>query len=57
MTCSQRSWVPNARTPSTWVTVFASQPSVSIETETTQRVSPPSRPDLPTVFMASRSRS
>ncbi len=38
MTCSQRSWVPKARTPRTWVTVLASQPSVSIETETTQRI-------------------
>ena len=41
MTCSQSSCVPNARTPSTWVTVLASQPSVSIETETTQRIDPP----------------
>ena len=32
MTCSHRSCVPKARTPSTWVTVLASQPSVSIET-------------------------
>ena len=29
MTCSQRSWVPKARTPRTWVTVRASQPSVA----------------------------
>jgi hypothetical protein len=49
--------VPKARTPSTWVTVLASQPSVSMETDTTQRMEPPSRPALPTVFMTSRSRS
>ena len=30
--------MPKARTPRTWVTVLASQPSVSIETETTQRI-------------------
>ena len=40
-----------------WVTVLASQPSVSIETETTQRICSPSWPGLPTVFMTSRSRS
>ncbi len=40
-----------------WVTVFASQPSVSIETETTQRICSPSLPFLPTVFIASRRRS
>ena len=40
-----------------WVTVLASQPSVSMATETTQRMSSPSRPGLPTVFMASRSKS
>ena len=57
MTCSHRSCVPKARTPSTCVTVLASQPSVSMETETTQRMEPPSRPCLPTVFMTSRSRS
>ena len=57
MTCSQRSWVPKARTPRTWVTVLASQPSVSIETETTQRIGSPSWSGLPTVFMTSRSRS
>ena len=39
------------------MTVLASQPSVSIETETTQRMEPPSWPGLPTVFMTSRSRS
>src|ERR1017187_4384525 len=39
MTCSQRSCVPKARTPSTCVTVWASQPSVSMATETTQRIS------------------
>ena len=33
------SCVPKARTPSTWVTVLASQPSVSMATETTQRMS------------------
>ena len=38
MTCSHSSWVPKARTPRTWVTVLASQPSVSMETETTQRM-------------------
>ena len=57
MTCSQRSCVPKARTPRTWVTVLASQPSVSMETETTQRMDPPSRPCLPTVFITSRSSS
>ena len=46
-----------ALTPSTWVTVLASQPSVSIETETTQRMDSPRRPSLPTVFMVSLSRS
>ena len=49
--------MPKARTPRTWVTVLASQPSVSIETETTQRMDSPSRPGLPTVFMTSRSSS
>ena len=44
MTCSQRSCVPKARTPRTWVTVLASQPSVSMETETTQRIDSPRRP-------------
>ena len=43
--------------PRTCVTVLASQPSVSIETETTQRMEPPSWPGLPTVFMTSRSSS
>ena len=57
MTCSQRSCVPNARTPRTWVTVRASQPPVSIETETTHRIDPPSVSGLPTVFITSRSRS
>lgn len=41
MTCSHSSCVPKARTPSTWVTVLASQPSVSIDTETTQRICSP----------------
>ena len=49
--------MPKARTPRTWVTVLASQPSVSIETETTQRIGSPSWPCLPTVFMTSRSSS
>ncbi len=49
--------MPKARMPRTWVTVLASQPSVSIETETTQRMEPPSWPGLPTVFMTSRSSS
>ena len=40
-----------------WVTVFASQPSVSIATETTQRMCSPSLPVLPIVFIASRRRS
>ena len=57
MTCSQRSWVPNARTPRTWVTVLASQPSESMETETTQRIDSPRRPGLPTVFITSRRSS
>ena len=39
------------------MTVLASQPSVSIETLTTQRTSAPSLPFLPTVFITSRSRS
>ena len=34
-----------------------SQPSVSIETEETQRIFPPNCPYLPTVFMTSRSNS
>jgi hypothetical protein len=42
MTCSHSSCVPKARTPSTWVTVLASQPSVSMETDTTQRMESPS---------------
>ena len=37
--------------------MLASQPSVSMETETTQRMSPPRVPGLPTVFMTSRSNS
>ena len=49
--------MPKARMPRTCVTVFASQPSVSMETETTQRMEPPSWPYLPTVFMTSRSSS
>ena len=40
-----------------WVTVLVSQPSVSIDTETTQRICSPSRPGRPTVFITSRSRS
>ncbi len=40
-----------------WVTVLASQPSVSIATDTTQRMCSPSLPFLPIVFIASRSRS
>ena len=39
------------------MTVLASQPSVSMETDTTQRIFPPSRPSLPTVFITSRSSS
>ena len=56
-TCSQSSCVPKARTPRMWVTVLASQPSVSIETLTTHRTCSPSLPGLPTVFITSRSRS
>ena len=56
-TCSQSNWVPKALTPRTWETVLASQPSVSIETDTTHRTSSPRRPGLPTVFITSRSRS
>src|SRR5260370_455606 len=40
-----------------WLTVLASQPSVSMATETTQRMCSPSLPLLPMVFIASRSRS
>ena len=43
--------------PRMWVTVLASQPSVSIETLTTQRTCSPSLPCLPTVFITSRSSS
>ena len=39
------------------VTVLASQPSVSIETETTHFTCSPSLPGLPTVFITSRRRS
>ena len=39
------------------MTVFASQPSVSIDTETTQRIESPSVPGFPTVFITSRSSS
>ena len=39
------------------MTVLASQPSVSIETETTQRTCSPRRSFLPMVFMTSRRRS
>jgi hypothetical protein len=40
-----------------WLTVLASQPSVSIDTDTTQRICSPSLPALPTVFITSRMRS
>ena len=40
-----------------WVTVLASQPSVSMQTDTTQRICSPSLPGLPIVFITSRSRS
>ena len=40
-----------------WVTVLVSQPSVSIDTETTQRICSPSRPGRPTVFITSRSNA
>ena len=40
-----------------WVTVFASHPSLSIETDTTQRIESPSVFGLPTVFSTSRRRS
>ena len=40
-----------------WVTVFASQPSVSMETETTHLTCSPSFPGFPMVFMTSRKRS
>ena len=36
------------------MTVLASHPSVSIDTDTTQRTCSPSRPLRPTVFMTSR---
>ncbi len=39
------------------MTVLASHPSVSMDTDTTQRTSSPSLPGLPTVFITSRSRS
>ena len=39
------------------MTVLASQPSVSIDTEITQRTCSPSLPGLPTVLSTSRSRS
>ena len=39
------------------VTVLASHPSVSMETETTQRMSAPSLPARPTVFITSRRMS
>ena len=57
MTCSQRSCVPKARIPRMCVTLFASQPSVSIDTETTHRTAAPSWSFFPTVFMTSRRRS
>jgi len=56
-TCSQSSRVPKARQPRIWVTVLASQPSVNIDTDTTQRTGPPSLPFCPTVFITSRSTS
>ena len=37
------------------MTVLVSQPSVSIDTDTTQRICSPSRPGRPTVFITSRS--
>src|ERR1700719_599515 len=37
-TCSHSNCVPKARTPRTWVTVLASQPSVSMDTLTTPDV-------------------
>ena len=40
-----------------WVTVLVSQPSVSIDTETTQRICSPRRPGRPTVFITSRSNA
>src|SRR6266481_2429262 len=55
-TCSHSSCVPKARTPRMWVTVCASQPSVSMETLTTHLTCSPSLPALPTVFITSRSR-
>ncbi len=39
------------------VTVLASQPSVSMATDTTQRMCSPRRPGLPTVFITSRRMS
>src|SRR5688572_11050644 len=39
------------------VTLFASQPSVSMDTDTTHRMPAPSWSVLPTVFMTSRSRA
>src|SRR3990172_5681067 len=56
-TCSHSNCVPNARTPRICVTVLASQPSVSIDTDTTHFTCSPSLPGLPTVFITSRSRS
>ena len=47
----------NARTPQTWVTVLASQPSVSMDTLTTHRISAPSFPVLLTVLTTSRRMS
>ena len=48
--------MPNARPPRMCVTVLASQPSVSIDTETTQRTA--AKLALrPTVFITSRNRS
>src|SRR5437764_1309682 len=56
-TCSHSSWLPKARTPRTCVTFWASQPSVSIATETTQRTPSPGCPLRPTVATTRRSSS
>ena len=56
-TCSQSSWLPKARTPRMWVTLWASQPSLSMATETTQRTCSPGSPFTPTVATICRSCS
>src|ERR1017187_4492707 len=56
-TCSQSNWLPKARIPRMCVTLFASHPSVSIETETTQRTCSPGCPGLPTVATTRRKSS